>query len=103
MRWKIELACGAPFGIAYLRDRWTDLASGQRVVSFSILTVNADGHPVMNQFHKPGDEKRTLVIITPEMHGTWLSADATKATELMTSQHVPDLVACPASRRRNHK
>jgi hypothetical protein len=26
------------------------------VVSFSMLTVNADEHPVMRQFHKPGDE-----------------------------------------------
>jgi GAF domain-containing protein len=29
------------------------------VVSFSMLTVNADEHPVMRQFHKAGDEKRT--------------------------------------------
>jgi hypothetical protein len=57
VRWKIELASGDPFGIACLWDRWTDSASGERVVSFSMLTVNADEHPVMNQFHKLGDKK----------------------------------------------
>jgi putative SOS response-associated peptidase YedK len=53
VRWKIELASGDPFGIACLWERWTDPASGELVVSFSMLTVNADAHPVMRQFHKP--------------------------------------------------
>jgi putative SOS response-associated peptidase YedK len=96
VRWKIELASGDPFGIACLWDRWTDPASGERVVSFSMLTVNADGHPVMKQFHKPGDEKRTPVIIAPELHDAWLSADTTQASELMTWSHMPDLLALQA-------
>lgn len=52
----------------------------------------------MNQFHKPGDEKRTLVIIASELHGALLSADPTKATDLMTWQHMPELMACPSPR-----
>ena len=35
VRWKIALASGDPFGIACLWDRWTDPASGERVVSGS--------------------------------------------------------------------
>lgn len=96
VRWKIELASGDPFGIACLWDRWTDPASGERVVSFSMLTVNADDHPVMRQFHKPGDEKRTPVIIAPELQDAWLSADTTQASELMTWSHMPDLFALQA-------
>ena len=98
VRWRIELACGDPFGIACLWDRWTDPTSGELLVSFSMLTVNADAHPVMRQFHKPGDEKRTPVIITPELHATWLSADPAQAAELMTWSHMPDLRAMPAAR-----
>jgi len=98
VRWKIALANGDPFGIACLWDRWTDPASGERVVSFSMLTVNADAHPVMQQFHKPGDEKRTPVIIAPEQHGAWLSADVSQAAELMGWPHMPALAACPAPR-----
>lgn len=96
VRWKIELASGDPFGIACLWDRWTDPASGERVVSFSMLTVNADDHAVMKQFHKHGDEKRTPVIIAPELHDAWLSADTTQASELMTWSHMPELFAMAA-------
>ena len=96
VRWKIELASGDPFGVACLWDRWKDPASGDWVVSFSMLTVNADDHPVMRQFHKPGDEKRTPVIIAPELQDAWLSADTTQASELMTWSHMPDLLALHA-------
>lgn len=96
VRWRIKLASGEPFGIACLWDRWTDPDSGDRVVSFSMLTVNADDHPVMRQFHKPGDEKRTPVIIAPELQDAWLSADTTQASKLMTWSHMPDLLALQA-------
>ncbi len=98
VRWKIELASGDPFGIACLWDRWTDPTSGELVVSFSMLTVNADEHPVMCQFHKPGDEKRTPVIIAPELLEAWLSADHAKAAELMTWAHMPELKAMVSPR-----
>lgn len=98
VRWKIGLASGDPLGIACLWDRSTDPASGERVVSFSMLTVNADDHPVMKQFHKHGDEKRTPVIIAPELHDAWLSADTNQASELMTWSHMPQLVAIAAPR-----
>jgi putative SOS response-associated peptidase YedK len=97
-RWKIELASGGPFGIACLWDRWTDPASGVLVVSFSMLTVNADEHSVMRQFHKPEDEKRTPVIIAPELHDKWLGADIKQASELMTWSHMPELKAIAAPR-----
>ena len=84
VRWKIELASGESFGIACLWDRWTDRTSGEFVVSFSMLTVNADEHPVIKKFHKPVYEKRTPVIIAPELQDAWLSADTTKVAELMT-------------------
>lgn len=93
VRWKIELTSGDPFGIACLWDRWTDPASGELVVSFSMLTVNADDHPVMSQFHKSGDEKRTPVIVAPRLYDQWLSADTGQATELMSWTHMPELVA----------
>jgi len=67
-------------------------------VSFSMLTVNADDHPVMKQFHKPGDEKRTPVIIRPDLHDAWLSADTDQAAELMSWRHMPKLEASAAPR-----
>ena len=98
VRWKIQRASGQTFGIACLWDRWKDPATGVGVVSFSMLTVNADAHPVMRQFHKPGDEKRTPVIVAPHLHDAWLSADTPQAAALMTWAHMPELVAVAAPR-----
>jgi putative SOS response-associated peptidase YedK len=50
----------------------------------------------MKQFHKHGDEKRTPVIIPPELQDAWLSADTTQASELMTWSHMPELFAMAA-------
>jgi putative SOS response-associated peptidase YedK len=105
VRWKIQLASGDQFGIACLWDRWTEPTTGEMVVSFSMLTVNADAHPVMRQFHKSGDEKRTPVIIAPDLHDQWLNADTALATELMTWSHMPKLMATPAPliNQRSHR
>lgn len=96
VRWKIQLASGDPFGIACIWDKWKEPATGELVVSFSMLTVNADQHPVMCQFHKPGDEKRTPVVIAPDSHDQWLSADMGQAAKLMSWAHMPQLVTMEA-------
>ena len=98
VRWRIAREDGLPFGIACLWDRWTNPASGEQVVSFSMLTVNADAHPVMNQFHKAGEEKRTPVIIGPELHHAWLDADTDQAAALMDWTRMPALTVTTAPR-----
>jgi putative SOS response-associated peptidase YedK len=101
VRWKIGLASGDPFGIACLWDRWTDPSTGELVVSFSMLTVNADEHPVMNQFHQQGDEKRTPVIIAPEFHKAWLGAETMLASKFMSWQNMQSLHAQASPRPSN--
>ena len=59
VRWRIERRDGEPFTVAALWDAWRP-ADGETLHSFSMLTINADRHPVMGRFHKPGDEKRSL-------------------------------------------
>ena len=94
--WAKDGSIAQPFAIACLWDKWTDPETATNVFSFSMLTVNADQHPLMRQFHKPGDEKRTPVIIKPELHEHWLSVDVQTAQELMTWAHMPELSALPA-------
>ena len=93
VRWGIQTEDSKPFGIAGIWDKWTEPATGEVVVSFSMLTVNADEHPVMRQFHKAGDEKRTPVIIQPEHYNRWLGANLPTAEEMMTSVGMPALQA----------
>ena len=101
-RWKIELAAQdqlpkEPFGIASLWDTWTHPTTGELVTSFTMLTVNADTHPVMQQFHKAGDEKRTPVVLAPNQYTQWLSATTEEAMQMMHCQAMPALYsqACP--------
>ena len=98
VRWGIKTVDSNPFGIAGIWDKWTDPESGELVVSFSMLTVNADEHPVMRQFHKVGDEKRTPVIIQPEHYSRWLGADVPTAAEMMTWVDMPVLQAAAQPR-----
>ena len=91
--WQIALVSGEPMGIACLWERWRPPQSGELVVSFSMLTVNADEHPVMQQFHKPGDEKRTPVVLAASQFKHWLAATTVQAAEMMHWRDMPALHA----------
>ena len=54
-RWGIYRQDGLPFTVAAIYD--STVIDGQQVRSMSMLTINADNHPFMSQFHKPEDEK----------------------------------------------
>lgn len=69
----IESSDGEMLGIAGLWSSWKD-PKGQTIFSYTMLTINADAHPLMNQFHKPADEKRMVVILEPERYGDWLNS-----------------------------
>ena len=63
-RWQVARADGAPMGIAGLWSLgWSH--NGAPVPSFAMLTVNADDHGLGKHFHKPGDERRMVVILLP--------------------------------------
>jgi len=72
VRWRIGTGSGQPFAIAGLWRSW-DEPEGAPSLSFTMLTINADEHPLMKRFHKPGDEKRSVVIIRPDDYEDWLS------------------------------
>jgi len=75
-RWKIGLNQSqdqAPdFAVAGLYKEWEE-ANGGTSYSFTQITINADHHPLMKRFHKPGDEKRSLVIVHKNDYDDWLS------------------------------
>ena len=48
-----------------------------------MLTINADGHPIMKHFHKPEDEKRSIVVLNDLDYLPWLHADNDKAIQLL--------------------
>jgi putative SOS response-associated peptidase YedK len=72
-----------PTAIACLWDRVTDETTGEEIFSFSMITQNADEHPFMRQFHKPTDEKRSVVVLENEDFEKWLTATHKQARELI--------------------
>ena len=82
-RWDISRADGLPAGIASIWERFIDKETGEVIFSFSMLTINADGHSVMKHFHKPEDEKRSVVVLNNEQYLPWLSADTNQARAML--------------------
>lgn len=62
---RIARADSEPMGVAGLWSAWK--APKGLVHSFTMLTINADQHALMCQFHKPVDEKR-MVVVFPDGH-----------------------------------
>ncbi|KUM05153.1 SOS response-associated peptidase family protein [Chromobacterium subtsugae] len=71
-RYRIGLADGAPFAVAGLWREWRE-ADGSISAAFTQITINADEHALMNRMHRPGEEKRSLVIIEPSQYDAWLN------------------------------
>jgi len=91
VRTKIEQANGEPMAIASIWDTWTEPETGELIVSFSMLTIEASKHPLMNRCHKPDDEKRTVVPLRPELFQDWLNASPDTAQELLQLSSIPEL------------
>ncbi len=83
VRWRIRRDDAAPFHVAALWDRWPDPSTGEWLLSFTMLTINADAHPLMQRFHRPGEEKRSVVVIEPAMADAWLDARPDQAADLL--------------------
>ena len=97
LRWRIARHDGRVFTVAAIWDYWNK-PTGEGLHSFSMLTINADGHPVMGRFHPHGDEKRSLVIVPPDQRDAWLHATPAEAKELLVPMLADEFVASPSPR-----
>src|ERR1700690_2763582 len=76
-RWRIRRADRSPLSIAGLWDRWVG-EDGSSFISFAILTLNCDLHPLLSRFHRAHNdkgealEKRTPVLLAEEDFDAWL-------------------------------
>ncbi len=92
---RITRADGKPMGIAGLWSVWK-APTGDVTHSFTMLTINADEHPFMRQYHKPEDEKRMVVILSERDYDSWLSAPANQSRDFLRQFPADNLVGeCP--------
>jgi putative SOS response-associated peptidase YedK len=83
-RWKIYDDGGEPLALAGLWSRWQQ-PDGTPLLSYTMLTVNADGHPLMQRFHKPGEEKRSVVVLRGAERQAWLEGSEPQARALLVT------------------
>lgn len=70
-----------PFTVAALYEI---VEIGEQIIrSMTMLTINKDDHPFISQFHKPEDEKRSIVVIEPEHLKDWLNMTHESAYKLL--------------------
>jgi putative SOS response-associated peptidase YedK len=79
---RIERADGVIMGIAGLWERWKK-PDGQVVFSYTMLTVNADDHTFMRDYHQVDHEKRMVVILPKGSYRDWLHAAPGESMEFM--------------------
>ncbi|WP_277752636.1 SOS response-associated peptidase family protein [Variovorax guangxiensis] len=104
----IRRADGAPRGVAGLWSRWTDPETGETVDSYTMLTINANAHPLMNRMHKPEvnpktkaqlppekQDKRSLVLVERENVDRWLKGTVDDAKGLLMLTPVERFLAGP--------
>lgn len=98
VRWEIAQAEHDPLGIAGIWEHRADGPNGLPLLSFSMLTINADGDPLMQRFHKPNDEKRMVVILQPDQFDAWLHCPVEEAPGFFTRFPADQLAAVAAPR-----
>jgi putative SOS response-associated peptidase YedK len=93
---------GHPMGIAGL---WTNnrRATGADVLSFTMLTINADDHELFRHFHKVEDEKRMVVVLHEHQYDEWLRAPAGESMAFMRQFPAHLLMATPDPERGKRK
>jgi putative SOS response-associated peptidase YedK len=88
--WQFRRVDGTPWGLAGLWNTWTDPSTGEVVESYTMLTLNADAHPLMGRMHRPDpkraphlQDKRSVVPIEAADVQAWLHAPLAEAAALV--------------------
>jgi putative SOS response-associated peptidase YedK len=103
--WRFRRADGEPWALAGLWNTWVDRASGEVVESYTMLTLNADGHPWMGRMHKPdpslppdAQDKRSVVVLRAADVDSWLFGTPAQASALVRLAPADDFDARPLAK-----
>ncbi|WP_090141056.1 SOS response-associated peptidase family protein [Limnohabitans sp. DM1] len=94
---RIARVDGKPMGVAGLWEHWAK--DGESITSFTLLTVNANSHALMNRYGQNGNEKRMPAILNEGSWAAWLSAPVDKAREFMRAYPAHLLLANPVQKK----
>ena len=89
---------GKPMGLAGLWARWQG-ADGEEIISYALITVNANNHALLNRYQPPGSEKSMPVILNEGAYDAWLTARTDKAKEFLRQYPAQSLLANPVEKK----
>ncbi len=96
---RISRVDGQPMGVAGLWESWTG-AGGETIVSYTLLTVNANSHALMHRYQQPGSEKRMPAVLNEGGYDAWLNAaHPEKAREFLRAYPANWLTANPVEKK----
>ena len=88
--WQFKRSDGDPWGLAGLWNTWIDNATGEVHESYTMLTINADEHPLMRRMHKPDpkvppdkQDKRSVIPLEAADFDQWIEGTVDQAKKLM--------------------
>jgi putative SOS response-associated peptidase YedK len=99
---RIARVDGRAMGAAALWERWVG-KDGEEIMSYCLLTVNANSHALMHRYQQPGAEKRMLAILNEGSFDAWLQARPDKAKEFLRPYPAEKLTANPIEKVRSSK
>lgn len=107
--WRFKRADGEPWGLAGLWNAWKDPATGEQHESYTMLTLQANDHPLMSRMHKPDldpqtkgplplhlQDKRSVIAIEQADVNQWLVGTVSEASELLRLAPIEVFDAGPA-------
>ncbi len=90
---------GKPMGVAGLWECWEG-KDGETIVSYTLLTVNANSHALLHRYQQPGAEKRMLAVLNEGAFDAWLGARVDKAKEFLRPYPATQLTANPVEKKK---
>jgi putative SOS response-associated peptidase YedK len=89
-------------GVAGLWSPWQNPATLEWELSFTMLTINADTHPLFKEMHRPDlkrppeqQDKRMVVILPEAQYEEWLDAPAERSRDFLNQFSAERLVMTP--------
>ena len=96
--WRFESADGSPLGMAGLWNSWIDKTTGQVFDTYTMITINADDHPIMKRMHKPDPndpEKRMVAVLPLQDQQAWFFGSPAEAEQVIGQWPAEKIKATP--------
>ena len=99
---RIARVDGLPMGVAGIWARWQDPEDGSELLSYAIITINANAHALMNRYGQQGNDKAMPAILNEGAYDAWLGSTAAKAKEFLRAYPAQKLLANPVEKGRKN-